>query len=103
MIYSACRGVLLISLGLLSMSTLTYAQLTKEDRVICYKSSIKEPLTFYGNPMDAFTLYDGSKWKVADGGPVEFIPLRYRNVIVCPTEQLLIIDKRALSVEKMRI
>jgi len=26
--------------------------------VTCYKSSIKEPLTFYGNPMDAFTLHD---------------------------------------------
>jgi hypothetical protein len=59
MIYSAFRGALLISLGLLSLSTLAYAQSPKEESVLCYKSSIKEPLTFYGNPTDIFTLYDG--------------------------------------------
>jgi hypothetical protein len=85
------------------MPALTYAQSPKEDSVLCYKSAIKEPLTFYGNPADIFTLYDGSKWKVANGGPYEYIPLRYRNVNICPTEQVLIIDKKALSVEKLRI
>ena len=103
MIGSLFRGGILISLGMLSTPTLTYAQSSREDSVLCYKSAIKEPLTFYGNPLDTFTLYDGSKWKVANGGPYEYIPLRYRNVIICPTEQVLIIDKRALSVEKMRI
>jgi hypothetical protein len=103
MIYSAFGGRLLISLGLLSLLTLTYAQSSKEDSVLCYKSVIKEPLTFYGNPTDIFMLYDGSRWKVANGGPYEYVPSRYRNVMICPTEQLLIIDKRALSVEKMRI
>ncbi|MBU3620974.1 hypothetical protein [Polynucleobacter sp. CS-Odin-A6] len=103
MIYFALRGGLLILLGLLSLSKLTYAQSSKEDSVLCYKSAIREPLTFYGNPMDTFTLYDGSRWRVANGGPYEYIPVRYRNVIVCPTEQVLIIEKRALSVEKMRI
>lgn len=103
MMYSAFKSGLLISLGLLSISTLACAQSSKEDSVLCFKSAIKEPLTFYGNPTDIFMLFDGSKWKVTNGGPYEYIPLRYRNVIICPTEQILIIDKRALSVEKMRI
>lgn len=85
------------------MSTLTYSQASKEDIVLCYKSAIKDPLTFYGNPMDTFILYDGSKWKVASNGPYEYVPLRYRNVLICPTEQVLIIDKRAIPVEKLRI
>ena len=103
MIYSAFRGSLLISLGLISLSTLAYAQSPKEESVLCYKSSIKEPLTFYGNPTDIFTLYDGSRWKVTNSGPYEYVPSRYRNVMICPTDQLTIIDKRALSFEKMRI
>lgn len=103
MIYPALRVALFISLGLLSLSTSIYAQSPKEERVLCYKSAIKEPLTFYGNPMDIFMLYDGSRWKVKNGGTYEYLPLRYRNVIVCPTEQVLIIDRRALSVEKMGI
>ena len=69
--------------------------------VACYKSSIKEPLTFYGNPMDTFTLYDGSRWKVTSSGAYEYIPTRYRNVLVCPSEELLVIDKRALSVSRL--
>lgn len=84
------------------MSALALAQSSKEDGVLCYKSAIKEPLTFYGNPGDIFTLYDGSRWKVASGGPYEYIPARYRNVLICPSEQVLIVDKRALSVEKLR-
>lgn len=103
MMYAAFKVGLFISLGLLSMSTMTYAQSSKEDSVLCFKSAIKEPLTFYGNPTDIFTLSNGSKWRVANGGPYEYIPVRYRNVIICPTEQVLIIDKRAFSVEKMRI
>jgi hypothetical protein len=69
--------------------------------VTCYKSSIKEPLTFYGNPMDTFTLYDGSRWKVSSSGAYEYIPTRYRNVLICPSEELLVIDKRALSVSRL--
>jgi hypothetical protein len=84
------------------MSTLVLAQSSQGDNILCYKSVIKEPLTFYGNPGDIFTLYDGSRWKVANGGPYEYIPARYRNVLICPSEQVLIVDKRALSVEKVR-
>lgn len=69
--------------------------------VTCYKSSIKEPLTFYGNPMDTFTLYDGTRWKVSSGGAFEYIPFRYRNVLICPSEELLVIDKKAISVSKL--
>ena len=69
--------------------------------VTCYKSSIKEPLTFYGNPMDTFTLYDGTRWKVSSGGAYEYIPVRYRNVLICPSEELLVIDKRAITVSRV--
>ena len=81
---------------------LAFAESSKEDSILCYKSAIKEPLTFYGNPGDSFTLYDGSRWKVASGGSYEYIPARYRNVLICPSEQVLIVDRRALSVEKLR-
>lgn len=84
------------------MSELTLAQPSKGDDVLCFKSAIKEPLTFYGNPGDIFTLYDGSRYKVASSGSYEYIPLRYRNVLICPSEQLLILDKRALLIEKLR-
>jgi hypothetical protein len=69
--------------------------------VTCYKSAIKEPLTFYGNPMDTFTLYDGTRWKVSNSGAYEYIPLRYRNILICPSEELLVVDKRAISVSKI--
>ncbi|CAM3810694.1 hypothetical protein [Polynucleobacter arcticus] len=91
-----------ILLGLVSISALAPAQSSKEDSISCYKSAIKEPITFYGNPGDAFTLYDGSKWKVASSGPYEYVPLRYRNILICPSEQMLIIDKKALLVEKVK-
>jgi len=103
MIGSLFRSGILISLGLLSLQGPSHAQPLKEGEVLCYKSNIKDPLIFYGNSMDTFTLYDGSKWKVVSGGPHEYVPMRIRNVFICPTEQVLIIDKRALSVEKMRI
>ncbi len=69
--------------------------------VTCYKSSIKEPPTFYANPMDTFTLYDGTRWKVSSGGAYEYIPTRYRNVLICPSEELLVIDKRAITVSRV--
>jgi hypothetical protein len=71
------------------------------NKVACYKSSIKEPLTFYGNPMDTFTLYDGTRWKVSSSGAYEYTPTRYRNVLICPSEELLVIDKRAVSVSRL--
>lgn len=77
------------------------ARETSPNMVTCYKSSIKEPLIFYGNPMDTFTLYDGTKWRVSSGGAYEYIPVRYRNVLICPSEELLVIDKRALSVSRL--
>ena len=99
MIFLSRAWILLV---LLLMSTLALAQPSKEGSVLCYKSAIKEPIAFYGNPGDIFTLYDGSRWKVASAGPFEYVPARYRNVLICPSEQVLIVDKRALSVEKMR-
>ena len=98
MIHSLRVGLLLI---LLSQSSWIYAQTTRDTAVICYKSAIKEPLIFYGNPMDTFTLYDGTKWKVANGGAYEYVPFRYRDALICPTEGILVIDKKALSVGKL--
>jgi hypothetical protein len=77
------------------------AKESKANEIICYKSTIKEPLAFYGNPMDTFTLYEGTKWKVSSGGAHEYIPLRHQNVLLCPSEGLLVVDKRALSVMRM--
>lgn len=96
------RSSLLIACVLLFMPLVSSAEAPKEDAILCYKTAIKEPLTFYGNPLDSFTLYDNSKWKVSSGGTYEFIPLRYRNVLICPSEQMLIIDKKVLFVEKLQ-
>lgn len=70
----------------------------KEDAVACYKTAIKEPLTFYGNRGDIFILYDGSKWKVVSGAQYEYIPFRYRDVIICPIIEKLMIGDKTLSV-----
>ena len=51
--------------------------------------------------MDAFMLYDGTRWKVLNGGAYEYTPIRYRNVLICPSEKLLVVDKRAISVSKI--
>jgi hypothetical protein len=69
--------------------------------VACFKSVIKEPLIFYGNPMDTFTLYDGTRWKISNGGAYEHVPLRHRDVLICPEEKLLVVDKRAMSISKI--
>jgi len=98
MIFLSRAWILLV---LLLMSTLALTQPSKEDSVLCYKSAIKEPIAFYGNPGDIITLYDGSRWKVASAGPFEYVPARYRNVLICPSEQVLIVDKRVLSVERV--
>jgi hypothetical protein len=71
------------------------------NEVICNKSYIKDPIIFYGNPMDLFTLIDGTSWKVSNVGPHEYIPVRYRNVLICPSEEILIVDKRAISVSRL--
>ena len=39
----------------------------KQNPLYCFRVVVKEPLTFYGNPGDTFTLYDGSRWKVLAG------------------------------------
>ena len=93
--------ITILFIGTLVGGGLTQAFEASKDAVTCYKSSIKEPLTFYGNPMDTFTLYDGTRWKVSSSGAYEYIPTRYRNVLICPSEDLLVIDKRAISVSRV--
>jgi hypothetical protein len=76
------------------------AQSSKGEAVNCYKDVIKEPLTFYGNPGDSFTLYDNSTWKVASGGQYEYVPARYKDVMICPAVGKLMIGNRVLSITK---
>ena len=90
-----------LSMPVFSQTSQGIARESTANAVACYKSSIKEPLTFYGNPMDTFTLYDGTRWKVSSSGAYEYTPTRYRNVLICPSEELLVIDKRAVSVSRL--
>lgn len=101
MMYSRYKSAFLfLALSILIMKVV-FAQSTSAGQVSCSKLTITEPLTFYGNMLDNFTLSDGTRWKVITRGPVEFIPARYRDVLICPTEGILVIDKKALSVEKL--
>jgi hypothetical protein len=101
MMHAPFRGALLILLDLLSMPALTCARPATANAVACYKSSIKELLTFYGNSMDTFTLYDGTRSKVPSSEALEYTPIRYRNVFICPSEDLLAVDKRAIAVSRL--
>jgi hypothetical protein len=47
-------------------------------------------------------LREGTQWKVADGGTCKYILLRYRNSLICPALQMLIINQKILSIEKLR-
>lgn len=84
-----------------AQTTQSIARESTADAVACYKSSIKEPYSFYGNPMDTLMLNDGTRWRVYSSGAYEYIPSRYRNVLICPSEGLLVIDKRAISVSRL--
>jgi hypothetical protein len=91
---------LILVLAFIANSEIVLAQAAKNEAITCYKDVIKEPLTFYGNPGDLFTLYDGSTWKVASGGPYEYVPVRYKDVLICPAVGKLLIGNRALSITK---
>lgn len=98
------KGLFVITFGVflaesaMSQGTQGLSRESTANAVICFKSYIKEPITFYGNPMEIFTLNDGTKWKVSSSGSYEYIPVRYRNVLICPSEDLLVVDKRAIPV-----
>ncbi len=76
------------------------AQEGKGNAITCYKDAIKEPFTFFGNPGDSFTLYENSTWKVASGGQYEYVPIRYKDVLICPAVGKLIIGNKAISISK---
>lgn len=78
-----------------------FAQNTKSDAVTCYKDVLKEPQSFYGNPGDTFTLYNNASWRVSSGGPYEYTPMRFKDVIICPSLEKLMIGNRALSISKL--
>ena len=91
---------LVLSLGFTAQSQMALSQTSKGEAITCYKDVIKEPFTFYGNPGDVFTLYDNSTWKVASGGQYEYVPVRYKDVLICPAVGKLLIGNKALSISK---
>jgi hypothetical protein len=97
---ASVRILFFVSLTLIYCSFVN-AQLSKEKSVTCYQVVIKEPLTFYGNPGDVFTLYDGSRWRVLSGTQYEYIPLPYKDGLVCPEAEKLIIGSKVMRVTKL--
>jgi len=93
-------SLLILVLAFTFNPDIVLAQAAKSEPITCYKDVIKDPLTFYGNPGDVFTLYDGSTWKVASGGSYEYVPVRYKDVLICPAVGKLLIGNRALSISK---
>ena len=77
----------ILFLVFIAPSEMTLSQTVKSEGIVCYKDVIKDPLTFYGNPGDSFTLY-------------EYIPMRYKDVVICPTIGKLMIGNKALSISK---
>jgi len=92
---------LLSGLLLLTYCYFAWAQSSKEKSVACYQVVVKEPLTFYGNPGDTFTLYDGSRWKVLAGTQYEYVPLPYKDGLVCPEAEKFIIGNKVMRVSKL--
>jgi len=88
-------------LGIILMSE-AQSEIVSKGSVTCYKTVIKEPLTFFGNPGEKCLLYDGSSWKVLSSGSYEYVPIRYRDVLICPEVEMLIIGNKAVSVAKLK-
>ncbi len=78
-----------------------YAQSLKGNAVACYEEVIKEPAIFYGNPGETFTLYDGTRWRVLQGGSYEYVPMRYKDITICPAMEKLINGNRVIKVTKL--
>ena len=77
------------------------AQSSKEKSVACYQVSIKEPMAFYGNPGDVFSLYDSSRWKVLASTQYEYVPLPYKDGLLCPEVEKFIIGSKVMRVSKL--
>jgi len=63
----------------------------------CYQSSILSPSPFMGNNEEIFKLADGSLWEVKY--EYEYLYEYYPSVIICPSQNKLIIGKKSLNVE----
>jgi hypothetical protein len=100
MIRRSFLSILIMPLALMVHMSSVIAQEGKGESIACYKDVIKEPYTFYGNPGDAFTLFGNSTWRVASGGQYEYVPMRYKDVLICPAIGKLIIGNKALSISK---
>ena len=100
LLLSKISSSIIFSLTFISKPEIILAKAAKSEAITCYKDVIKDPLTFYGNPGDVFTLYDGSTWKVASGGTYEYAPVRYKDVLICPAVGKLLIGNRALSISR---
>lgn len=92
---------IVILMVLMLLSSVVLAQASKADAVTCYKDALKEPQSFYGNPGDTFTLYVNASWKVVSGGAYEYTPIRFRDVLICPSIEKMMIGNRALSISKL--
>ena len=90
-----------VLIALFGLSGNLYAQSSKGNAVACYEEVIKEPAIFYGNPGETFTLYDGTRWRVLAGGSYEYVPMRYKDITICPAMGKLMNGNRMIPVVKL--
>ena len=63
----------------------------------CFQSSIVSPSPFMGNDGEIFKLADGSMWQVKY--EYEYLYEYYPDILICPNQGKLMIDKKSLNVE----
>lgn len=62
----------------------------------CRTSSIVKPSPFMGNNDEIFVLLDGSVWQVKF--EYEYLYAYYPSVVICPSENMLIVEGKRLNV-----
>src|SRR5665648_304740 len=67
----------------------------------CYESTIQSPSPFKGNNNEIFRLSDGSIWKVIY--EYEYMYEYYPDVVICPSENKLLIKGKLLNVEPISL
>jgi hypothetical protein len=65
----------------------------------CYQSAIMSPSPFLGNHDEIFKLTDRSIWQVKY--EYEYLYEYFPTVIICPSRNLLIVDGKKLTVERL--
>jgi len=101
-VFAANLGKMMVGLILgIALLEGALADELKQNSILCFKVVVKDPLPFYGNPGDVFTLYDGSRWKVLAGTQYEYVPLQYRDGLVCPEVEKMVIANKVIRVSKL--